>query len=107
VIVFWKYLSAFELFDACSGKIKKCAMSVIVRVWARSGAILIKADIISYVDRRELFYKSSCCVRVVEKRKSCCAYHWCCESGECSQKLDIVSQNTVNMLADVQRLVAT
>jgi hypothetical protein len=34
---------------------KRCARKNI-RVWALSGAILIKADIISYVDRRELFY---------------------------------------------------
>ena len=34
--------------------IRKCA-TVDIRVWALSGANLIKADIISYVDRRELF----------------------------------------------------
>jgi hypothetical protein len=67
-VVFWKYSSAIEHFHACSSEIKKCAMSVIIRVWALSGAILIKADIVSYVDRREIL-KSSCCVRLVEKKE--------------------------------------
>jgi hypothetical protein len=52
------------LRDTCDSKIKKCAMRGNVRVWALSGAILIKADIISYVDRREFVLKSSCYVRV-------------------------------------------
>ena len=44
------------LWCLCFVKIIKCARGVDIRVWALSGAILIKADIISYVDRRELFY---------------------------------------------------
>lgn len=43
-------------YDACICEDQKRCARKNIRVWALSGAILIKADIISYVDRRELFY---------------------------------------------------
>lgn len=42
-------------YDACICEDQKRCARKNIRVWALSGAILIKADIISYVDRRELF----------------------------------------------------